>query len=96
MVTEHVFAVKQPGTTRMAVVERAGFASADRRTASVCLPGLRARRSVVARFASTGPEVHAAGLTDERARWALDRVCAPRSRQARADAPSAAVDTDDQ
>lgn len=90
MVPEHVFGVKQADTVRITVVERPGFASAEKRTARVCFPALRASRSIVDRFASTRPLAQAAGLTDASARRALDSVWVPRRRHARADALSAA------
>ena len=91
MVPEHVFGVKQPDTRRMTVVERSGFASAARRIARVCRPGLLPRRRVDERFASTRPEAHAAAGREVRARRTLESVCVPARRQARAEALSAAV-----
>ncbi|HET8813039.1 MAG TPA: hypothetical protein VFM67_10615, partial [Gaiella sp.] len=90
MVTEHVFDVKQPDTTRITVVARPGFTSAETRKARVCLPGLRASRRIAERFASTRPVAQTAVPADVRARRALESVWVPLRRHARAETLSAA------
>src|SRR6187200_106387 len=77
---------------RTTVVVRAEFVSATRRTASVTAPPRRGSATVVRRFCATLAVAHATPIARAAiTRRALESVCAPGSRQTRADAASAAV-----
>src|SRR6187455_1014972 len=77
---------------RTTVVDRAGFVSAASRTATVTRPARRGRRTEAHRFWVTDAVVQAPGAARPASiRRALESVCAPGSRQTRADAASMAV-----
>ena len=76
MMAEHVFGVKHARSLRTTVVTRAGFDSADSRTASVSAPSPAASRTVVSRFAATSPtaQILPAGRRAESARPAVSTL----------------------